>query len=140
MFKQILILLFVSLIAGCASNMSNPFKVTTTGHFFGEPTKDDSRVLQYVLNRVDNSYIPSASEEKLAQSILSNNKNQQFTKWNDPRFGELSMAPTSRYLRDGRLCRGYRVEYWFVGTFRTKQGVPGVSCKEKTGPWLVVQY
>ncbi len=135
--RYLIIMPILSILAlqGCVTTSGSPFTIKTSGNFLGS-SEGSLNVVSFAMQKEVRGYISSAQAEELGQKILTDKQDYEFTTWNDANLGEMRMAPTSTFVKDGRKCRGYRVDYWFTGSLRVRRHVPAVACMSTDGRWV----
>lgn len=144
--KSIGLLFILLLFAACTPTPGGIFDMNIPkGHELAPimgPTFDATEdkifgVVESALKKEKPDIEITEDEEDIGQDILTNNRQYEYTTWQNSMLGELRMAPTSTFKKKNVKCRGYRVDYWFKGSIKARLHTKGVACINDEGKWIV---
>ena len=129
----------ISTIGGCVTTSgdetSSLFGIKIVNNIETSPVAAKEGLVYTALSKRLRNFSISPGEESKAQKALSVNEEYQYTTWNNVGLGELRIAPTSTYERNGQKCRGYKVDFWYTGSTRARMHSPGTACVDAKGVW-----
>lgn len=137
--KIALLLVVASIVSACVTtngeSSSSLFGIKIVTNNETSSVEANEGLVHSALAKRLRDFSVSPGEENKAQHALSENEEYQYTSWNNDGLGELRIAPTSSYERNGQACRGYQVQFWYTGSTRARMHAPGTACKDSSGVW-----